>query len=93
MTLQTVKSQNLQRITLHLYAAAPVSTIEDAARQKFLDLDQLLAQFSTSHSIHPKVTCSKGKRGDALRNLVPILFPELMRRGVVDVVERFWIQL
>lgn len=87
MTLQTIESENLQRITIDLYATL-TSPVGETVHREWLDLDQLLAQFSTSHSIRPKIMHGKLEEGTNLRNLAPILLPELTRRGAVDVVDR-----
>jgi hypothetical protein len=81
--LKTIKSKNLQQITINLYPAS-VRTEEVA---KWLDLDRLLIQFSTSHSIRPKITQVGTEDGTDFGALVLSLLPELSRRGVIDVVE------
>jgi predicted metalloprotease len=84
--LQTIKSENLRQITISLYSPSALS-IEEAGDWGWLDLDRLLTQFSTSYSIRPKLTQVERDDGVNLRDLALSLFPELSRRGVIDVVE------
>jgi hypothetical protein len=87
MALQTIESENLQRITIDMWAALE-NPIGETVHQAWLDLDRLLAQFSESHSIRPGITHNRGENGTNFKNLVPIVLPELTRRGVVDMAER-----
>jgi len=48
--------------------------IEGVAYQEWWDLDQLLVQFGTTHSVRPRVVYTAG---NDLRNYVPSLLPEL----------------
>jgi len=84
MTLQTVKSKNLRSITIYADHFVPVRVWE-AARQEWNDLDQLLVQFWSTHSIRPRVMHPAGRD---LRDRVRSLLPELTRRELVDLVER-----
>jgi len=88
-TLQTVKSKNLQHITINQTGPFP-GTINEEVHQEWKDLDQLLVQFWSTHSIRPQVVYTVGNRGDGLRDLrdwLPSLWPELTRRGLIDLVE------
>jgi len=87
MALQTIESKNLRQITIDLYALS-VRQIGETVSQEWLDLDRLLVRLSTSHSIRPKITNGKWDGGANLGSIVPILLPELTRRGAVDVAER-----
>jgi hypothetical protein len=90
MALQTVQSKNLQQITIYpcktLYGT-PGNPVEGAVLQQWQDLDRLLVQFWTSHSIRPKITYKVGKGQKDWGALVPRLLPELTRRGLFDLVE------
>jgi len=86
MTLQTAQSINLQQITIRSSTTVGKPIVE-SAYQVWQDLDRLLLQFWTSHSIRPKIVFKDGEEGCNLRYLVQKLFPELTRRGIVDVVE------
>jgi len=83
--LGTVKSKNLQRITICL-ATDTMSTIPEPVRRQWHDLDRLLVQFWTSHSIRPKVSYEVVMGGD-MKDYAPRLLPELTRRGLVDLTE------
>jgi hypothetical protein len=83
MALQTVQSKNLQQITINPYGTF-VNPIGATDPQEWQDLDRLLVQFWTSHSIRPKIVYQAGK---GLNDLVPSLLPELMGRGAVYLVE------
>ena len=87
MALQTVESENLLRITVRPDADTFVRTIKEPVRQQWRDLDRLLVQFWTSHSIRPKITFEAGARRKDIRDYAPNLLPELTRRGLVDLVE------
>ena len=85
--LQTVESEKLQRITIHLLTSTLRKLIYSADHQEWQDLDHLLVQFWTSHSIRPQVMCDPDGGGKDLRDHVLSLLPELTRRGLVDLVE------
>jgi hypothetical protein len=87
MALQTVQSKNLQQITINPYGIFP-SKIGGKVRQEWQELDHMLLQFWTSHSIRPRIKYNAGNAGDDdLGVLAPSLFPELTRRGAVDLIE------
>lgn len=82
--LQTVKSEDLQQITIQSQDMG--SHRMPGVKKEFLpgweDLDHLLVQFWTLHSIHPKLVDGS----ERLKGLTPMLFPELTRRGLLDIV-------
>jgi len=84
--LQTTESKALQRIALYPEDAALDPS--DGKYQEWQDLDRLLLQFWTSHSIRPRVVYEPDEEGVDLTDLAPILFPELFRRRLIDLVER-----
>ena len=100
MALQTVQSKNLQQINIypcktlrdlqqtntHLYGT-PGNPVEEAILQQWQDLERVLVQFWTSHSIRPKITYDAGIGQKDWGALVPRLMPELTRRGLFDLVE------
>jgi len=86
MTLQTVKSMNLQSITIHLTTGV-LQMLRKVADREWNDVDQLLVQFWTSHSIRPQVVYVTGIRGEDMRDYAPSLLPQLTRRGLVDLVK------
>jgi len=86
MTLRTVESRNLQNITLFTNDSLP-ATVGEAALQEWKDLDRLLVQFWTSHSIRPEVVYRARTWGKDLRSIASSLLPELSRRELVDLVE------
>ena len=85
-TLQTVKSKNLQRISLCRDGVLP-EMIREEFHQELKDLDHLLVQFWITHSIRLQVTYVVGKGMEDLRDCVSSLLPELTRRGLVDLVK------
>ena len=85
--LRTVESKNLQQITIRLHTATLRNSIEETDCQEWQDLDQLLVQFWTSHSIRPQLVYSPNSGGREARDRAPRLLPELTRRGLVDLVE------
>ena len=87
MTLQTVKSQGIERIDVYPPDILQ-KTIGEAVYPEWQDLDCLLVQFWTSHSVRLRVVCVAGKRGGDLRDRVPSSLPELTRRRFVDLVEK-----
>jgi hypothetical protein len=86
MALETVQSKNLQQITIYL-GTTSATLVGETVRQEWQDLDRLLLQFQTSHSIRPKITYEAEEGGNNLRDLAPSLLPELTSRGFVDLVE------
>jgi hypothetical protein len=84
-TLQTTEPKNLQHLSLALPRALDIrDTVWETVHQEWLDLDCLLVQFWTSHSLRPKVMCEPGKGG---KDYVARFLPELTSRGIVDLVE------
>ena len=83
MTLQTVKSENLQSISV-VYDGCP-ETIEEEFHQEWQNLDRLLVQFWVTHSIRPRVTYKVRKGGEDLKDDVSSWLPELTGRGIVDL--------
>jgi len=57
----------------------------ETAHQEWQDLDRLLVW--TSHSVYLRVVYVAGEEGEEFRDKVPILLPELTRRGLIDLVE------
>ena len=85
MALQSVKSKNLRQITIHPYQIS-ANAIEATQQRQWQDLDRLLVQFWTSHSIRPMIKYkARGGEWD-FRGLAQSLLPELMGRGLVDLV-------
>ena len=81
MALQTLQSENLQRITLRPYR----ETFEPASLEWWQGLDRLLVQLQTSGPIRPKVVCEVGE--GEITDYVRRLLPELTGRGLVGVAE------
>ena len=80
--LHTTESKNIQHISLELYRYA----LWDVVHQGWLDLDHLLVQLWASHSLRLKVAYELLRGSRESRYHVTKLLPELMRRGVVDLV-------
>lgn len=88
MALQTVRSNNLQQITIRPYPRIFLRTItEEAARREWGDLDRLLVQLLASHSIRLKVACGQGVGEEFLRSNMQRLLPQSTRRGPIYLVE------
>ena len=85
-TLQTAKSTNLRQITI-LPPFKIGAWAEERFHQDWKDLDLLLLQFWTSHSIRPEIEYVGKEAGCELGELVPRLLPELTSRGIVDLVK------
>ena len=85
LTLETAKSKNLRQIRLHS-SVEFVKSIGEEIRQEWRDLDRLLVQLWTSHSIRPKFTFSGRVESDNLKKVVPSLLPELTSKGAADVI-------
>ena len=99
-SLGTISSRHrdLQQISIHIPDIWSYAVQEDGVTlervleansdTKWLDLDRLLVQFWESRSIRPKVVCNltelEKKEG---RDWGGHLFPELTRRGIIDLVE------
>ena len=87
MALQTINSKDLREITVRPNSYNFRHGVDETIRREWEDLDRLLVQFWTSHSIRPKVTYEPGPRRKDIRVHAPRLLPELTRRGLVDLVE------
>ena len=84
--IKTIKSKNLQQIAISSNTYTPPSgQIREAVRQEWQDLDHLLVQLWTSHSIRPKIMYQREKGKEEARGFAQRLLPELTRRGVTDV--------
>ena len=86
-TLQTVKSKDLQQITLWPDTTTSVNMTKGMIHQEWLDLDHLLVHFWTLCLICPRVVYGLQVGGKNIRDYAPSLLPELTRRGFVDLVE------
>ena len=88
--LQTVESKNLQGITLRSNPDifGNIDMITEPILHQWHDLNHLLVQFWTSHSIRPKVMYETGRRRRDMRKHTSRLLPELTRSGVVDLCSR-----
>ena len=87
VALRTVESKNLQGIALwpNTDVFAHIDMVTEPILQQWYDLDRLLVQLWTSHSIRPKVTYETGGRRMDMKDHVPHLLPELTKSGVVDL--------
>jgi hypothetical protein len=81
MALRTVDLNNIQQVSLEL----SYRTFSETVHQGWLDLDSLLVQFRTSRSLRLKVMHTLTRKRDR-REGVARLLPEVMRRGVADLV-------
>ena len=79
-TLRSARPNTVRQIGLTLYLI--FDPTEDIV-QEWHELDHLLVQLWTLHSIVPEVTCQH-----ELGELAPNLFPELTSRGAVCISER-----
>lgn len=82
--LRTVESNNFQQIVIRLYT--PYEN-EETEGEDWEDLDRLLVQFWTSHSIRPQLGYATDSGGWDMRDRVPCLLPELTRRELIDLFE------
>ena len=92
MTLEPPKLQERKTLSRSPSARLPTfhDLIEETVHQEWQDLDHLLVELWTSHSIFPKVTpviYTGVERGNRLSELVESLLPELASRGAVNAVE------
>ena len=86
VTLQTAESINVEQIIIELTSTFR-TPLAGPAHRKWEDLDRLLLQFWTSHSIRPQIKLKNEKYRSYSRGAVLTLFPELTGRGIVDLVE------
>jgi hypothetical protein len=86
MALQSVKSENLRRITIHPFDIY-IDQIGDTGRRQWHDLDRLLVQFWTSHSIRPTIVYEAMERRRDFGAIALSLLPELVGRGLVDLYD------
>ena len=75
--IETIRSKDLQRVTIKSWHIL-------VDYREWGDLDRLLTQLWTSHSIRPTILFSR--RGEMI-GLVPKLLPELTKKAAVDVSE------
>ena len=86
-TTRTAKSKDLRQIRIRSNLAS-IDSIEGTARREWQDLDHLLVELWTSHSIRPNVRFKTCWREGDPRDVAPSLLPELASRVVGAV--RFW---
>ena len=82
-SLHTVQSKHIQQVSLEL----SLDVFWRTSHQEWTDLDSLLVRFWTSHALRLKVMYESRRGWGDQREHVARLLPELMRRGVVDLVE------
>ena len=86
--LRTAEPQNLRHVLLELPRHLGTGdAIWEPVRREWLELDCLLVQLWTSHSLRSTVMYGPGEGGRDLRDLVARLLPELTRGGIFDLVE------
>lgn len=103
MTLRTITPdhRDLQRISIslpsdltsnHANPAELRHAIGEVIYKRWLELDRLLIQLWESHSIRPKLLyyAPSGKDEEGPRSCVESLLPEIMGRGLADLVNRRW---
>ena len=95
-TLKTIKSEDLQKIAIHLPGNLDCKKLELTIKDiggtnsglRWWNLDRLLVQFWESKSIRPKVLYSQMEYGmERANDLARCLMPESSRRGIIDLVE------
>ena len=79
-TLRTANIKHLRRITVHW--AVDAHSVQEVDRQEWQDLDDLLVQLWTSHSIVPKIVYTEVPELLCTAETVQVLLPELVSRGV-----------
>jgi len=91
----TPKHHDLQQISIYLPHYVLLAGADTDTRQfvgeviygQWVDLDRVLVQFWESHSIRPRVVCTEPTREErAVRSFVGCLFPEITRRGIIDLL-------
>ena len=97
-TLRTIARDHreLERITLTILSSQGLNEPEDVKRAtggaypEWLEVDRLLAQLSESHSIRVNVVYDirRDAEGERERGRMEILLPEVVTRGIVDLVGR-----
>lgn len=86
-TLRTIRSNSLRQIIISYSATfGREPEVTEETLPEWRELDRLLVQFYTSHSIRPKLVGAT----DYLKDLLPELFPELTGRGAIDVQHTTW---
>ena len=82
--LRTAEPRILRHVLLELPRHLGTGdAIWEPVRQEWLELDCLLVQFWTSHSLRSTVMYGPGEGGKDLRDLVARLLPELTRGGIL----------
>ena len=84
--LRTVKSKSLQCVCINPDVDIP-GEIGEGFHQEWQDLDRLLVQFWTTHSIRPRVVYVPTNGEEDMGDRVLGLLPELTKRGLVDLVQ------
>jgi len=87
-TLNTVKSENLHSLSLKFPRSGIEDPVWEVAHREWLDLDRLLVQFWDSHKLRSKVIYATEKGEKDAKDEVAKFFPELTRRGIVDVLNK-----
>ena len=86
--LHTIEPKNIEQISLELSHYIFWRTVH----QEWLDLDSLLVRFWTLHSLRLKVTYESRRGWGDRRETVARLLPEVMRRGIADLVEQPYVE-
>jgi len=87
----TPKHQELRKVSIGVpYSLVSINDVDAVKRSttfgEWRDLDHLLVRFWESHPTRPRVVCTtwQGWEGD-MRGFTECFFPELTRRGAIDV--------
>ena len=86
-TIKTIKSKNLQQIVIFsdTWNAILGQVREAAVRQEWQDLDYLLLNLWTSHSVRPVLMYRREHGADNARGAAQMLLPDMTRRGIIYV--------
>lgn len=97
----TPEHQNLRRISLDIpFTSYDITDPEDREAidwyekenpyTRWSDLDRILVEFSELHLIRLELSCPQSEtRRRMVKDLAEYLFPEMIRRGIIDFVKEF----
>jgi hypothetical protein len=92
MALKTIASERTElRISLHVpvYRGSIASSFDEEVGRQWADLEFTLIRLWESHGVRTRVVYDPGEEKGEAREYIERLLPEVMKRGIIELVVNF----
>jgi hypothetical protein len=90
MALKTIASERTDlRISLHVpvYRGFITSSVDEEIGRQWVDLEYTLIRLWESHGVRTRVVYDPGEEKEEAREYIKRLLPEVMKRGIIELVD------